>query len=116
MPPIPLFKVFMPAGVQARLQPVLESGRLACGPQVAAFEQQLAQWLGAPDAVALSDSTSALMLALYMAGVRPGDGSNCIHLGLRRHCHADRQSICAPGVVRCRSQHRHAGMPSTWRA
>lgn len=72
-PAIPLFKVFMPDGVQAKLQPVLESGRLACGPQVAAFERQCADWLGAPDAVALNDSSSALTLALYLAGVRPGD-------------------------------------------
>lgn len=72
-PAIPLFKVFMPDGVQAKLQPVLESGRLACGPQVASFERQCADWLGAADAVALNDSSSALTLALYLAGVRPGD-------------------------------------------
>ncbi|HXA47777.1 MAG TPA: DegT/DnrJ/EryC1/StrS family aminotransferase [Burkholderiaceae bacterium] len=71
--PIPLFKVFMPEHAQSALQPVLHSGRLACGPQVAAFEAQCASWLGLPDAVALSDASSALMLALFAAGVRPGD-------------------------------------------
>jgi perosamine synthetase len=72
-PAIPLFKVFMPEGMPALLQPVLESGRLACGPQVAAFEARCAEWLGVPEAVALNDPSSALMLALYLAGVRPGD-------------------------------------------
>jgi perosamine synthetase len=70
---IPLFKVFMPEHAHALLQPVLASGRLACGPQVAAFEAQCARWLGLTEAVALSDASSALMLALYTAGVRPGD-------------------------------------------
>lgn len=71
--PIPLFKVFMADGAHAALKPVLESGRLAGGPQVAQFESRLAAWLGAPDAVALSDASAALTLALYLAGVRPGD-------------------------------------------
>lgn len=70
---LPLFKVFMPDSAHAALKPVLESGRLAAGPQVAQFESQLAAWLGAPDAVALSDASGALTLALYLAGVRPGD-------------------------------------------
>lgn len=73
MPQIPLFKVFMPPGAQAMLAPVLESGRLACGPQVAAFEESLAAWLDVAEVVALSDASAALTLALYMAGVRPGD-------------------------------------------
>jgi len=63
----------MPEAAHAALQPVLHSGRLACGPQVAAFEAQLAAWLGVPGAVALNDSSGALALALYAAGVRPGD-------------------------------------------
>ncbi len=55
----------------AALQAVLVSGRLVTGPQVAAFESALATWFGVPDTVCLSDSSSALTLALYMAGVRP---------------------------------------------
>lgn len=70
---IPLFKVFMAESVHAALRPVLESGQLATGRKVAEFESQLACWLDAPDAVALSDASSALTLALYLAGVRPGD-------------------------------------------
>lgn len=63
----------MPDGAHAALQPILTSGRLACGPQVAAFEEKFANWLGASGAVALNDASAALTLALYMAGVRPGD-------------------------------------------
>lgn len=70
---IPLFKPFMAESAHAALKPVLASGRLATGPQVAEFESRLAAWLGAPDAVALVDASSALTLALYQAGVRPGD-------------------------------------------
>jgi dTDP-4-amino-4,6-dideoxygalactose transaminase len=70
---IPLFKVYMAESAHAALKPVLESGRLATGQRVAAFESQLAAWLGAPDAVALGDASGALTLALYMSGVRPGD-------------------------------------------
>lgn len=71
--PIPLFKVFMPGSAHAALKPVLESGRLATGPQVKTFEFQLAAWLEHPHVTALSDASAALTLALYQAGVRPGD-------------------------------------------
>lgn len=70
---IPLFKVFMAESAHAALKPVLESGQLAAGRQVAAFESRLAAWLGVPDTVALGDASGALTLALYLAGVRPGD-------------------------------------------
>jgi len=71
--PIPLFKVFMPESVDSVLKPTLQSGRLATGKQVAAFESRFSEWLGVPGAAALSDASGALTLALYMAGVRPGD-------------------------------------------
>jgi len=63
----------MADSAHAALKPVLESGRLATGPQVVKFEACLASWLGVPNVVALSDASSALTLALYQAGVRPGD-------------------------------------------
>lgn len=70
---IPLFKVFMPDGAHAALAPVLQSGQLSAAHQVAAFEAKFAAWAGASDAVATSDASGALTLALYAAGVRPGD-------------------------------------------
>lgn len=63
----------MPPTAHKSLRSVLGSGQLAAGPKVRAFESQLAVWLAADDAVALSDASSALTLALYQAGVRPGD-------------------------------------------
>lgn len=70
---LPLFKVFMAESAHAALKPILKSGRLTTGRQVAEFETRLAAWLGAPEAVALADASGALTLALYLAGVRPGD-------------------------------------------
>lgn len=70
---VPLFRVYMPKAAHLALKPVLESGRLATGPQVANFEARLAAWLGARRAVAVNDASGGLTLALYMAGVRPGD-------------------------------------------
>ena len=70
---IPLFKVFMAKGAHAALLPVLQSGQLGTGRKVAAFEASLAAWLGAPDAVALSDASAALTLALTLSGVQPGN-------------------------------------------
>ncbi len=70
---IPLFKVFTAETAHAALQPVLSSGRLAAGPRVAEFETRLAQWLGKSRTVAVNDASGGLTLALYLAGVRPGD-------------------------------------------
>ena len=52
---------------------VIRSGWVAQGPEVAAFEREFAAATGAPDAVAVSNCTVALELALRVAGVRPGD-------------------------------------------
>ncbi|MCB2177412.1 MAG: DegT/DnrJ/EryC1/StrS family aminotransferase [Actinomycetales bacterium] len=52
---------------------VIESGWVAQGPRVAAFEQAFAEVQQAAHAVAASSCTTALHLALVVAGVRPGD-------------------------------------------
>jgi perosamine synthetase len=52
---------------------VIASGWVSQGPKVQAFEQAFAQRVGAPDAVATSNCTTALALALYASGVGPGD-------------------------------------------
>jgi perosamine synthetase len=51
----------------------LASGWLTQGPEVAAFEQEFAAFVGAPHACAVSNCTTALHLALRAAGVRAGD-------------------------------------------
>jgi dTDP-4-amino-4,6-dideoxygalactose transaminase len=49
------------------------SGWVTQGPQVAAFEQEFAAYVGAPHACAVSSCTAALHLALHALGVGPGD-------------------------------------------
>jgi len=49
------------------------SGWVTQGPEVAAFEREFAESVGAPHACAVSNCTTALHLALLAAGVGPGD-------------------------------------------
>jgi len=69
---IPLFKVFMGPGVAAEVAKVLESGYVTEGPKVKEFEAALSEFLGTPT-ITLNSGTSALTLALRLAGVGPGD-------------------------------------------
>jgi dTDP-4-amino-4,6-dideoxygalactose transaminase len=57
----------------AAVTEVLESGWVAQGPRVAAFEAAFAERMDVPHAVAVSSCTTALHLALVVAGVEPGD-------------------------------------------
>jgi dTDP-4-amino-4,6-dideoxygalactose transaminase len=51
---------------------VLSSGWLTTGPEVAAFENDLAEWVGAPHAVAVASCTTAIELSLRALGLRRG--------------------------------------------
>jgi perosamine synthetase len=70
---IPLFKVFMPETVMGPLRDVLLSGWVGQGAQVEGFERELAEWFGTPHVLTVNSGTSALHLALRLAGVGPGD-------------------------------------------
>lgn len=52
---------------------VILSGWITQGPEVAAFEREFAEFVGAEHACAVSNCTTALHLALLAAGVGPGD-------------------------------------------
>lgn len=52
---------------------VLKSDFLTTGPQIAEFEQTVADYVGAKYAVAISNGTSALHAACFAAGIGPGD-------------------------------------------
>ncbi|MBI4897783.1 MAG: DegT/DnrJ/EryC1/StrS family aminotransferase [Actinobacteria bacterium] len=52
---------------------VIDSGRFIFGPEVTGFEQEFADYVGAPYAVGVGNGTDALMLALRAVGVEPGD-------------------------------------------
>jgi perosamine synthetase len=56
---------------------VLRSGWVSQGPAVARFEELFAQLAGTRHAVAVSSCTTALHLALVLAGVEPGDEVIC---------------------------------------
>ncbi len=51
----------------------LQTGQYGHGPESDAFERELAAYLGVDDVVAVATGTTALHLALLVAGVGPGD-------------------------------------------
>src|SRR6476661_5041090 len=64
---------FLGAEEIAAVSEVITSGWVAQGPRVAAFEKAFAEHQQADYAVAVSSCTTALHLALVVAGVRAGD-------------------------------------------
>ena len=70
---VPFAKPQFHGGEAEALAAVIESGWVSQGPRVQAFEAAFAVAVGAAEAVATTNCTTALQLALYAAGVRPGD-------------------------------------------
>ena len=82
-PPIRIFLSPPDVGPRERelLLEAFDSNWIApLGPHVDAFEQEMATYLGAENAVALSSGTAALHLSLLLAGVGPGDRVLCSDL------------------------------------
>lgn len=81
------------AEAEASRRPIM-SGWLTQGPEVAAFEQEFAAYTGAAYAIAVSNCTTALHLALLTLGVAPGDEvitvshSYVATANVVRYCHA----------------------------
>jgi perosamine synthetase len=80
--PVATSTVFEPIGLSAPyvdeteeqlVLEVLRSGRLAFGPMIEQFEQDLAERVGVPYAAAVSSGTAGLHLCVKLAGVAPGD-------------------------------------------
>lgn len=71
--PLPLLSVFNSGSMEEAAISVLRSGRIAAGEYVQQFEQGLEQALGVAHVVSTNDMTSALFLALHLAGVGQGD-------------------------------------------
>ena len=70
---IPAAKPLIGADEQAAVQRVLESGMIAQGPEVAAFEEEFSATVGGRRCIAVNSGTSALHLGMLAAGVGPGD-------------------------------------------
>jgi len=69
---IPLFRVSMDPAVGAKVEETLLSGFVAQGKKVEEFEEALIPWMGRRP-ITVNSGTSALTLALRLAGVGPGD-------------------------------------------
>lgn len=52
---------------------ILKGDYLTTGPNVAHFEEKIAEYVGAPYAVAVSNGTAALHMAMFGCGIEPGD-------------------------------------------
>lgn len=70
---IPIARPSLGEEEAAAAREAILSGWITQGPQVAAFEQEFAAYVGAPHACAVSSCTTALHLALLAVGVGPGD-------------------------------------------
>ncbi len=59
--------------IQAAVNRVLESGQFILGPDVTAFETEIADYLGVKFAIAVNSGTDALVISLRALGLGPGD-------------------------------------------
>jgi dTDP-4-amino-4,6-dideoxygalactose transaminase len=76
--PVPLFDTRTPVeplidAIHAKLGEVIQASRFILGPEVSAFESELADYLGARHAIGVGNGTDAITLALRALGVGPGD-------------------------------------------
>lgn len=75
---VPLFDTKTPlaplrAEIDARVRDVLDRGTFILGPEVAAFEQELATYLGVKHVVGVGNGTDAITIGLRALGIGPGD-------------------------------------------
>lgn len=61
------------AEVQAAIDGVFDRGQFILGPEVAAFEEEFASYVGVRHAIGVASGTDALHLALRACGIGPGD-------------------------------------------
>ncbi len=76
--PVPLFDTETPlaplrATILERVTAVIEGGRFILGPEVRAFEEELAAYVGTGHAIGVGNGTDAITIAARALGVEPGD-------------------------------------------
>ena len=59
--------------ILSSIEQVLESCEFILGPNVSAFEQEIAKYLGVKHAIGVGNGTDALVLILDALGIGPGD-------------------------------------------
>jgi dTDP-4-amino-4,6-dideoxygalactose transaminase len=91
---IPAFKVHMPESVVGPLGDTILSGFIGEGPRVKEFEGRLGAYFGNPRVLTTNSCTSALQLALRLAGV--GFGDEVITTAMT--CTATNEPIMAAGA------------------
>jgi len=74
---IPIAKPYMTAEEAQAAYDTILSGWITQGPKVQEFEEKFAAYTGAKYAIAVSNCTTALHLALIVAGIKPGDEVIC---------------------------------------
>jgi perosamine synthetase len=74
---IPIAKPYLTADEAQAAYDTILTGWITQGPRVAEFEEKFAKYTGAKFAVAVSNCTTALHLAMIVAGVKEGDEVIC---------------------------------------
>jgi dTDP-4-amino-4,6-dideoxygalactose transaminase len=74
---IPIAKPYLTADEAQAAYDTILTGWITQGPRVAEFEEKFAAYTGAKYAVAVSNCTTALHLAMIVAGIREGDEVIC---------------------------------------
>src|SRR4051812_38054139 len=59
--------------ILSAIERVCDSQRVVMGPEIAAFEEEMARMLGVRHAIAVSSGTDSLLLALMALDIKPGD-------------------------------------------
>jgi dTDP-4-amino-4,6-dideoxygalactose transaminase len=76
--PVPLFDTRTPVAplldaIQAKVGEVIQNSQFILGPELQAFERELAEYLGTGHAIGVGNGTDAITLVLRALGVGPGD-------------------------------------------
>jgi dTDP-4-amino-4,6-dideoxygalactose transaminase len=93
---IPLFNLNFDEKEQLAALETIKSGWISTGPKTAEFETKFGSMLGANYALALSNCTVALHLAMKLVGVEPGDEVICPSLTFVATCNSIRYVDAVP--------------------